>query len=651
MGRVSGRGLASLLPALARVDALLRALAEGRPRPGGTTLARADGDPPSPLDDLGVAFRLDDFELDVLLLALAPELDPAYAVYFASLQDDPRATHPTVETVLSLLIASSTERLERRRQLGPAGTLVRDELVRPGTALEVDPQIVRFVSGDEGLDPRLDAVARLVRPRSAIPAAPALSSFLAEAGDEAAVLLLGARDAGGLERAEALAHDRGTPLLVLHAAAAAERGDDLEHAARAAVREAALCGALLCVADLDGLERPALRALAAGLRRRRAPLVVVGADRHLEDLTGLELDVVPLASPSPADRRSAWARALGDDAAAIDLDTLASRFRLGPDAIARAVEDGRARARLRAAAGGPPGLGAADLLAGARARSGHELARLARRLEPVFSWDDIVLPADSVTQLREICDRVVHRDRVVDDWGFRRSLGIGHGISALFAGSSGTGKTMAAGIVANELGLDLYAIDLASIVSKYIGETSKNLDRIFRAAEDANAVLFFDEADALFGKRSEVRDSHDRYANVEIAYLLQKMEVHEGVAILATNLRQNLDEAFARRLGFTVHFPFPNTADRREIWDRVWPDEVPLGADVDLDDLAERFRLSGGNIRNAALAAAFLAAADGTAVRREHLLRAVRREYQKLGRGLSDEELGGLEPELAETTA
>jgi SpoVK/Ycf46/Vps4 family AAA+-type ATPase len=235
----------------------------------------------------------------------------------------------------------------------------------------------------------------------------------------------------------------------------------------------------------------------------------------------------------------------------------------------------------------------------------------------------------------------MHQQRVLGTWGFDRKLSQGKGVNVLFAGPSGTGKTMAAEIIANELGLDLYKIDLSGIVSKYIGETEKNLDRIFRAAENANAILFFDEADALFGKRSEVRDSHDRYANLEISYLLQKMEAYAGIAILATNLRQNLDDAFVRRLAFTVHFPFPDETSRRRVWAGIWPAETPLAADVDLAFLARQFKLSGGNIKNIALAAAFLAAEDGGRVTMAHLLQATRREYQKLGKVLSDTELNG----------
>jgi SpoVK/Ycf46/Vps4 family AAA+-type ATPase len=240
-----------------------------------------------------------------------------------------------------------------------------------------------------------------------------------------------------------------------------------------------------------------------------------------------------------------------------------------------------------------------------------------------------------------MCERVAHRYRVFTTWGFGARLSLGKGVHALFAGPSGTGKTMAAEILAGALGLDLYTIDLAGVVSKYIGETEKNLDRIFTAAEDANAVLLFDEADAIFGKRSEVRDSHDRYANLEISYLLQKMEEYEGLAILSTNLRQNLDDAFLRRLAFTIHFPFPDEWDRHRIWQGIWPAQIPLADDLDLAGLARDFKLTGGNIKNVALAAAFYAAADGGRVRTEHLEHAIAREYQKMGKVLTPDELQG----------
>ena len=240
--------------------------------------------------------------------------------------------------------------------------------------------------------------------------------------------------------------------------------------------------------------------------------------------------------------------------------------------------------------------------------------------------------------LREICNHVKYRDRVYGDWGFGRKLALGKGLAVLFAGPSGTGKTMAAGIIAAELGLDLYKIDLSTVISKYIGETEKNLSRVFEEAETSNAILFFDEADALFGKRSEVRDSHDRYANVEVGYLLQRMEEYEGVAILATNLRKNMDDAFVRRLHFTVDFPFPDEEDRHRIWKGIWPQDTPLDATIDLDLLASRYEVAGGNIKNIAVAAAFLAADEGEVVRMSHVIQATLREYQKTGKLLVEED-------------
>jgi len=278
-----------------------------------------------------------------------------------------------------------------------------------------------------------------------------------------------------------------------------------------------------------------------------------------------------------------------------------------------------------------------DLFRAARAQSDAALDGLARKIEPVHHWSQIVLPEDTLAQLHEMCQQVIHRHRVLDEWGFGRRLSVGKGVTALFAGPSGTGKTMAADIIARELGLDLYKIDLSGVVSKYIGETEKNLDRIFTAAENANAILFFDEADALFGKRSEVRDSHDRYANIEVAYLLQLMDQYEGVAILATNLRQNMDEAFMRRLGFAIDFPFPDEEQRARIWRILFPAQAQREPDIDFVALGNQLRITGGSIKNIVFGAAFLAASADEPIGTRHLLHAARREYQKMGKVLSAE--------------
>jgi SpoVK/Ycf46/Vps4 family AAA+-type ATPase len=257
---------------------------------------------------------------------------------------------------------------------------------------------------------------------------------------------------------------------------------------------------------------------------------------------------------------------------------------------------------------------------------------VAQRVPQTAGWSDLVLPADRMERLHALCARVRHRALVQDRWGFAGVPGAVGGVVALFTGPSGTGKTMAAGVLAGALGLELYRVDLAGVVSKYIGETEKNLERVFAAAEASDAVLFFDEADALFGKRTEVRDAHDRYANVEVSYLLQRIERHDGVVVLATNLRKNLDEAFQRRFQCVVEFPLPDRPHRRRIWQRVFPAAAPLDPALDLDLLADRFELSGGSIRNIAVEAAFAAAAEDRPIGPDHVASALRHEHQKLGR-------------------
>jgi SpoVK/Ycf46/Vps4 family AAA+-type ATPase len=320
-------------------------------------------------------------------------------------------------------------------------------------------------------------------------------------------------------------------------------------------------------------------------------------------------------------RRAYWQQAL--QRANIQLsdpefDTLTDRFNLTPAQIDRTLAQAE------------PTL--TSLLAAARQQSDQTLGKVAQKLFPKYKWADIILPPAPLAQLQEIGNQARMRSLVYEQWGFDRKLSLGKGLNILFAGPPGTGKTMAAEVIANDLQLDLYKIDLSQVVSKYIGETEKNLDRIFTAAHSANAILFFDEADALFGKRSEVKDAHDRYANIEVGYLLQKMEEYEGTAILATNLRQNMDDAFVRRLQVIVEFPFPDQEFRRQIWRVMVPPELPIERAIDFDWLAQEIKLPGGNIKNIVLAAAFLAASDGQVVTMNHLIQASEREYQKLGR-------------------
>lgn len=335
--------------------------------------------------------------------------------------------------------------------------------------------------------------------------------------------------------------------------------------------------------------------------------------------------------PDLAERRRLWTMnlaALGATVQPETLDALSERFILNPGQISRAVTGARDAHRARGTDASFDDL----LFEAARAESGQRLGTLATKVRLLHTWDDLVLPAATLRRVREIGAAMRHRDVVYERWGFERRIAAGKGMKVLFTGTPGTGKTMTAGVIARDLGLDLYKIDLSGVVSKYIGETEKNLDRIFHAAHSSNAILFFDEADALFGKRSEVKDAHDRYANIETSYLLQKMEEHEGAVILATNLRKNIDEAFSRRMHYVIDFPMPDEPYRRQLWKGMFPAEVPLGEDIDFQFLARQFTLSGGDIQNVALDAAFLAAQDGRVITMEHLVNAMARQLAKQGR-------------------
>ena len=626
----------------------------------------------SPLGRLARAYELTSFDLDLIVVALAPEIDLRYGRIYAFLQDDVSRRSPSIDLAFNLLCPTAEAKLSRRDHLATDAPLVRYDLIElvpdqssplpslPAHFLRLDDAVARYLLRQRGIDARLRHVGQLVEPGEGGAGSllqgdeqRALEAMVAEAHatGEALVLYVSGPETGSKRAAaQALAARAGAPLLALDVGSVIASDLDSGRLLKIAFREAMLQSAVLFLEPLDVLrasERQAeYRRLVDELGERRGVTILAGT-LPAPPRDGLRGVVhVPLPIPAYAERRRLWSDRLvlaGIELQPRDVEQLAGRFRLTADQIADAVEVGRNRARLRPAAGS--GWGAeqpslAELFEAARTRSDAALSGLARKIDPVHGWAQIILPDDSIAQLREICDQVVQRHRVLDEWGFGRTLSLGKGVSALFAGPSGTGKTMAADIIARELGLDLYKIDLSAVVSKYIGETEKNLERIFTAAENANSILFFDEADALFGKRSEVRDSHDRYANLEIAYLLQRMEQYEGVAILATNLRQNMDDAFVRRLQFVVEFPFPDEEQRARIWPLLFPVEAECEADIDFAALARCFRVTGGSIKNIVLGAAFLAATETRPIGTRHILHATRREYLKLGRVLTEGELG-----------
>ncbi len=618
-------------------------------------------DKAAPLSRLLGEFGLSQFEVEIVLIALAPELDLRYERLYAFLQDDVTRKRPTVDLALNLLCADREEKLARRAHFESSSPLLYHGILRllpdphqiepPLLAhyLKLDDQMLRFLLGGGGLDARLHYFCELLTSDAPMLGwedlalgLDRLPVRLARAWNTGQALRLhfqGPSGAGKRRAAEALAWKAEVPLLAADLARMPASLPDFEAALKVLGREAWRHNALLFLDHLEALQHPEPGP------RYDALMGALAADPGVTILAGTRPWVPPrrhplgvlnfsFATPGPALRHSLWGshlEELGLRVAPGDLQVLAERFRLAPGQIAEAAMIFR---QQREDDGGED---LDRLFAAARSQCGHDLARLTTKIEPRFTWEDIVLPSESLAQLRELCQWVAHRSRVLQDWGFEAKLSHGKGTNALFVGPSGTGKTMAAQVIARELGLDLYKIDLSGVVSKYIGETEKNLDRIFTAAENANAILFFDEADALFGKRSEVRDSHDRYANIEVSYLLQKMEEYEGVAILATNLRHHLDESFLRRLAFIINFPFPDATQRRRIWAGVWPGQTPLAESLDLDYLAQRLQVSGGNIKNIALAAAFLAAADGGRVTMDHVLQSSRGEYQKLGKVLGEE--------------
>lgn len=555
---------------------------------------------------LARTFNLDETATLLLALAVAADADPSAQRVCAFLQNDPSLLRPSLGFALGLLGATQTAQQA-------AAPLLRQGLVR----LENDPRLVApppatrilvpaddiaaFLTGDSLIPPAAAPLWRSYPP--AMGPLPAARRWRIEFGADAndAVLALAAVESRGVLEIDLTGADP----------------DSAADLAALSLRHAALRGAIAAIALPDRLP-PGLA----------AALDIAACDIAITSGASVRSDYPVLAAPraDPAQRLAWWRAEAANAGLGLSQDetaTLASRFRAGRSDIAAACIE---------AAASTGATTFPTVLRALHTRLGRDLAGFARRLQGTQGWDDLILPDAQMHQLRDLCDQVAQRHKVQESWGFGAGSGLGRGITALFSGPSGTGKTMAAGIVARALHLAVWRIDLSQTVSKFIGETEKNLDRIFAAAERADAVLFFDEADSLFGKRSEVKDAHDRYANLEVGYLLQKTEEYEGLAILATNLRHHLDEAFLRRLGMVIEFPFPDEEQRRRIWQVVFPSGAPLDPDIDTETLARDIRVTGGSIRTIAVNAAYMAAAEGSAIAQRHILRAAQAEYVKLGR-------------------
>jgi hypothetical protein len=628
---------------------------------------------PGQLAQLRDLFQLERIEELCLLLCLAPEIDARYSKVFAFLQDDVTRKQPGVELALRLFCKDVHESLLNRRLFASGSPLFRHRLInyaQPSDRqlpllqrlLKIDDRIAAFVLHLPQIDDCLVNWVEIVPPSDEHPEVPlprelvdrtlqlVESSFSGTEPFLRPLVHLYGRRGSGRRALAALASRRiGVPLIIADIKKLANgEASEVEVLSRLC-REALLLPALLLIENFDELLHDGRQRELAALQEAAhyyAPVTFLSGKRIWKPETPRHF-YLSLECPVPdaTSRVDFWRQHLHKNTEEFqdqDFIELSSKFSFTEGQIHQTVTTAQHRAywENRSTSGLTPKL----INEVARSVATPSLIGLARKIETPYSWADIVLPENQMRQLMEVVSHARRSQIIFETWGFAKKFAYGRGITALFEGQSGTGKTMAASIIGHELQLDVYQIDLSAVVSKYIGETEKNLSRIFEEAQDSNAVLFFDEADALFGKRSEVKDAHDRYANIETAYLLQRMEEYSGIVILATNMRHNVDEAFVRRMRFIVHFPFPSAEDRERIWQKSIPAIAPLGDDVDFRWLARKLNISGGNIKNISLRAAFLAIERQGVIGMDCLVDAAKREIEKIGKILALTEFRGTVP-------
>jgi len=598
---------------------------------------------PPALETLCQLFGLSPFERNILLLCAGVELDSALALRCAAAQDDSRKHYPTFSLALAALPEAHWS------ALSPAGPLrywrmlevvSSDNLTT--SALRLDERILHYLTGLNYTDERLRGFIEPVSLQVALVpshhelAQKAISAWTkaAEAEHIPVLQFYGPDVASQRAIATAVCSITGVNLQTMPAQVIPLDPRESEALVRLWEREARLTHSalLLDCADNDNADRTREAAVSRLIQDLSTAVIMTGKEqRAIPERSSISFEV---QKPTSEEQRFLWQQALGTENNG-QIESLVSQFNLNASALHSICDEALSH---KAGHNGSTEFGKI-LWNTCRVQARPRLDELAQHIRSTPLWDDLVLPEMQRQLLSEIAAHVRRRLKVYETWGFGNRSSRGLGISALFVGPSGTGKTMAAEVLANELRLDLYRIDLSQVVSKYIGETEKNLRRVFDAAEDSGSILLFDEADALFGKRSEVKDSHDRYANIEISYLLQRMEAYRGLAILTTNMKEAIDTAFLRRIRFVVQFPFPSLEQRAEIWRRIFPADTPTEG-LNMEKLAQ-LNVAGGNIRNIALHAAFLAADADEPVRMKHLLRAARVEYSKLEKPLTDTEIRG----------
>ncbi|OUL31345.1 AAA family ATPase [Nostoc sp. 106C] len=600
---------------------------------------------PSALDNLCWMFRLSAFERDLLLLCAGMELSGDFARLCAIAQGDAQRAYPTLSLALAALPNVHWD------AIAPNAPLRRWRLIQVGEAhaltlspLRIDERILHYLVGIQYLDERLAGIIEpLAGGGDLVPSHQALAERVTAVWQQTykgnnlpIVQLCGNETSSKRAIAATICQLQNLHLWVMPAQVIPLLPGELDNLIRLWTRETILSKSALLIDcdELDTNDATRINAIAHFIEHTNGFLFISSRERmRLPQRLVVSFDV---QQPTAKEQGAVWQEALSEIAPQLNgqVKILVDQFNLSPATIQAACAEAAGQLVQ------PQEGNLTDILWDAcRLQARPRLDELAQWIEPAADWDDLVLPDNQQQILRDIAAHVRQRSTVYNTWGFAAKSARGLGISALFAGASGTGKTLAAEVLANKLRLDLYRIDLSSVVSKYIGETEKNLRRVFDAAEQGGVILLFDEADALFGKRSEVKDARDRYANIEVSYLLQRMESYPGLALLTTNLKSAIDTAFLRRIRFVVQFPFPDAAQRAEIWRRIFPPNTPT-ADLDVVKLA-RLNVAGGNIRNIALNAAFLAADAGEAVQMKHILRAAQTEYGKLEKPLTEVEIGG----------
>jgi hypothetical protein len=610
-------------------------------------------------------FGLSAAEVDLLLIALAPEFEPRYETLYAYLQDDVTRHRPSANLALNLICRSDREKLLVRRCFNPGAPLLHFEMIelleephdRHPTLLrkflKVEDSLLRYLLDHA---PTSLPLGTYVAPKLSIDALEVndntrgeltnLVDSLGRTGPSRAIVRVVAEARTQQAAiAEALAKALHKPLILV------EVNEIKSGSAKTnvMVRDAALLDAVIGILagdtgiNISPEERPKQASQPDNfwpvLEKAPGPFLALGPAAAFSDLPhDAHIWKIEIAAPDFESRQQAWQNTIANVEGDFDTARLADTFRFGGPQIRQTTTLASSLAALRNPSNPAPAM--EDVLAAGRSLMAPNLARFATAIQPRYDWDDIVLPAEKKQQLQHLAARVRHRRTVHREWGFEEKLSRGKGLNVLFTGASGVGKTMAAEVLAKELSLVLYQIDLSSVVSKYIGDTEKNLSAIFREAEMSQNLLFFDEADSLFGKRTEVKEAHDRYANLEVNYLLQRIEQYEGLVVLSTNLQRNLDEAFLRRMQDVVDFPLPDEKLRKEIWRRHLPKSAPRSPDIDFGFLARQFKLTGGVIKNAVMTAAFLAASQSGKIGMPELIRAVSMELQKQGKLVMKSDFG-----------